>query len=130
MWYQERKNKSRNSAQPKYNMCCSNGNVQIPFLPQPPPLLQHLMFDHSATESKKFQDNIRLYNSMFAFSSPGFKVDKGIKAGKGPPTIRIQGQACHRIGSMIPLPGKRPKFVQLYLYDTNNELKNRIQGLR
>lgn len=75
------------------NITCVAAMVMFKFhfLPQPPPLLQHLMFDHSATESKKIQDNIRLYNSMFAFSSPGFKVDKGIKAGIGPPTIRIQG---------------------------------------
>ena len=130
MWYQERRRKSRNSSSPQFGMCCGNGKVQIPFLPTPPTLLNDLMFNASSIESKKFNQNIRLYNSMFAFSSPGFKVDKGIEPGRGPPTIRIQGQSCHRMGSMIPVAGKTPKFAQLYIFDTENELQNRIQGLR
>lgn len=88
------------------------------------------MFNHNSSESKNYNDNIRLYNSMFSFSSPGFKVDKGINSRRGPPTIRIQGQSCHRIGSMLPLPGRPPKFAQLYIYDTDNELQNRVHGLR
>lgn len=67
---------------------------------------------------------------MFAFSSLGFKVDKNITRGRGPPTIRIQGQSCHRIGSMIPIPGVKSKFAQLYIYDTENELQHRVEGLR
>lgn len=111
-------------------MCCGNGKIQIPFLPTPPPLLNDLMFNNYSTESKQFNQNIRLYNSIFAFSSPGFKVDKGIIPGRGPPTIRIQGQSCHRMGSMIPAAGKTPKFAQLYIFDTDNELQNRVQGIR
>jgi hypothetical protein len=67
---------------------------------------------------------------MFAFSSPGFKVDKKVKRGRGPSTIRIQGQACHRIRSMMPMPGRPPKFAQLYIYDTENELQHRVEGLK
>lgn len=36
MWYQERKEKSRNSCKPKFQMCCGGGNVQLPLLEQPP----------------------------------------------------------------------------------------------
>lgn len=67
---------------------------------------------------------------MFAFTSPGAKLDKSINNGRGPPTIRIQGQPCHRIGSMLPMPGQQPKFAQLYIYDAENEIQNRLQGLR
>lgn len=130
MWYQERKNKSRESANPKFGLCCGDGTIQLPYLRKPPALLSHLMYDQNSSECKHFQQNIRLYNSMFAFRSPGFKVDKNIRRGRGPPTIRIQGQACHRIGSMIPMPGRPPKFAQLYIYDTENELQHRLQGLR
>ncbi|XP_024636452.2 uncharacterized protein [Medicago truncatula] len=130
MWYQERRRKSRESSNPEFGMCCGNGKIQIPFLPTPPPLLNDLMFNNYSTESKQFNQNIRLYNSMFAFSSPGFKVDKGVIPGRGPPTIRIQGQSCHRMGSMIPAAGKTPKFAQLYIFDTDNELQNRVQGIR
>lgn len=36
MWYQERKDKYRNSSIPKFMMCCGNGKVQLPLLEQPP----------------------------------------------------------------------------------------------
>jgi hypothetical protein len=67
---------------------------------------------------------------MFSFTSPGMTVDRNFGGGRGPPTIRLQGQTCHRIGSMLPMPRKHPKFAQLYIYDTENELANRIQGLK
>lgn len=131
MWYGERTgSKQRNSHSPKYELCCGNGRVQLPLLCTPPPLLQHLLFDLDSADSKHFQRNIRLYNMMFAFTSPGAKLDRSINDGRGPPNIRIQGQPCHRIGSMLPMPGQAPKFAQLYIYDTENEIDNRIQGLR
>ncbi|MCH93422.1 helicase-like protein, partial [Trifolium medium] len=49
---------------------------------------------------------------------------------RGPPTLRIQGQVCHRIGSLLPPEGEKPKFAQLYIYDTDNEVKNRMQNFR
>ena len=45
---------------------------------------------------------------MFAFNSAGIKLDKSINDSRGPPTIRIQGQPCHKIGSLLPMPGKEP----------------------
>jgi hypothetical protein len=129
MWYQERKSKARHSLNPNFQICCGDGKVQIPFLEQPPPLLQKLLFTNDSIESKNYQDNIQMYNSMFSFTSPGMTVDRNFGGGRGPPTIRIQGQTCHRIGSMLPMPGKHPKFAQLYIYDTENEVANRMQGL-
>ncbi|KAF1895934.1 hypothetical protein Lal_00033939 [Lupinus albus] len=67
---------------------------------------------------------------MFAFTSLGAKIDKSINNGGGPPTIRIQGQPCHRIGSMLPMPRQFPKFSQLYIYDTKHEIENRMNGIR
>ena len=67
---------------------------------------------------------------MFAFTYAGIKLDKSINESRGPPTIRIQGQLCHRIGSLLPMPGKQPKFSQLYILDTQNEVENRINTMR
>ncbi|XP_058742571.1 uncharacterized protein LOC131615076 [Vicia villosa] len=130
MWYQERMHKSTHSANPKFMMCCGNGKVELPILRQPPEQLAKLLFDHDNTVSKKFQQHIRLYNMMFAFTSPGAKFDNRFNDGRGPPTMRIQGQTCHRIGSLLPPQGGKPKFAQLYFYDTENEVENRMHGLR
>ena len=67
---------------------------------------------------------------MFAFTSADIKFDKSINHSRGPPTIRIQGQPCHRISSMLPMPRKEPKFAQLYIFDTENEVQNRINAIR
>ncbi|KAF1862622.1 hypothetical protein Lal_00013383 [Lupinus albus] len=130
MWYQERKRKHRNATTPKFELCCGDGRVQLPLLESPPPFLHHLLFDIKDKDSLNYQDNIRLYNMMFAFTSFGAKIDRSMNSGRGPPTIRIQGQPCHRIGSMLPLPGQFPKFAQLYIYDTEHEIQNRMEGIR
>ncbi|CAJ2634938.1 unnamed protein product, partial [Trifolium pratense] len=111
-------------------MCCSNGKVQLPLLKNPPESLGNLLFDTKSKQSKHFQQNVRMYNSMFSFTSPGMKFDKRFNHGKGPPNLRLHGQPCHRIGSMLPNIGDPPKFAQLYIYDTDNELANRIHSVR
>ncbi|XP_045792116.1 uncharacterized protein LOC123886886 [Trifolium pratense] len=130
MWYQERRQKARHSANPTFQMCCSNGKVQLPLLKNPPESLGNLLFDTKSKQSKHFQQNVRMYNSMFSFTSPGMKFDKRFNHGKGPPNLRLHGQPCHRIGSMLPNIGDPPKFAQLYIYDTDNELANRIHSVR
>ena len=35
----------------------------------------------------------------------------------------------HRIGSLLPEIGKRPQFAKLYIYDTENEINNRMNCL-
>jgi hypothetical protein len=35
----------------------------------------------------------------------------------------------HRIGALLPMAGDAPKFLQMYLYDTEHELQNRIQRM-
>ncbi|KEH41381.1 hypothetical protein MTR_1g050372 [Medicago truncatula] len=32
MWYQERKQKSRHSANPKFGLCCGDGKIQLPYM--------------------------------------------------------------------------------------------------
>jgi len=49
-----------------------------------------------------------------------------INKGPGPYVFKINGQVHHRIGSLLPDEGKSPVYAQLYIYDTDNEVKNRI----
>ncbi|KAK7311202.1 hypothetical protein RJT34_09186 [Clitoria ternatea] len=130
MWYQERIKKHKSTSNPKFQLCCGLGKIQLPLLKNPPHVLQHLLFDHDSSDSKNYQAHIRAYNMMFAFTSPGAKLDKTYNNGRGPPSVRIQGQSCHLIGSLLPMPGHTPKFAQLYIYDTENEIQNRLRGLR
>ena len=66
---------------------------------------------------------------MFAFTSMGGRVDGSINHSKGPYVFRMCGQNYHRIGSLLPEIGKRPQFAKLYIYDTENEINNRMNCL-
>ncbi|KAH9698190.1 ATP-dependent DNA helicase [Citrus sinensis] len=66
---------------------------------------------------------------MFAFTSMGGRVDASINRSKGPYVFRMSGQNYHHIGSLLPEVGKKPQFAQLYIYDTENEIDNRINTL-
>ena len=68
----------------------------------------------------EFRRNIRNYNNAFAFSSLGVKTDPSVYGPHGIYTFRIQGQLCHRIGSLLLPPGKDPAFAQIYIYDSNS----------
>ncbi|KAH1213508.1 hypothetical protein GmHk_14G041449 [Glycine max] len=129
MWYDERISKRERTTNPRFSLCCGGGKVELPLLQNPPKYLYQLLYNHDTSDSKNYQQNIRTYNMMFAFTSTGIKFDKSINHSRGPPTIRIQGQPCHRIGSMLPMPGKEPKFAQLYIFDTENEVQNRINAI-
>ncbi|KAH1060573.1 hypothetical protein GYH30_004170 [Glycine max] len=110
MWYDERISKDKNCQSPRFNLCYGDGKVELPLLQNPPQYLQRLLFDDNTIDSKNYQHNLRAYNMMFAFTSAGIKLDKTVNNSRRPPTIRIQGQPCHRIGSLLPMPGKNPNL--------------------
>lgn len=70
-------------------------------------------------------DNIRAYNSIFSMTSFGASVDETINKRQGPYVFKLSGQVYHWIGTLCP-PGDAPRFLQLYICDTRNEVRNRI----
>ncbi|KAL4381193.1 hypothetical protein AHAS_Ahas04G0109000 [Arachis hypogaea] len=58
------------------------------------------------------------------------KVNDTINNGSAPPTFSLSGQNYHSIGSLIPSDNNRPRFAQLYIYDTENEVQNRVTAVR
>lgn len=126
-WYEER-TKCRGSSDPQFGLCCQNGKVDLPALKEPPAYLMKLLRKESGKRSKNYMQNIRLYNSMFAFTSMGGKVDKEINKGSGPYVFKMNGLNYHRMGTLLPKEGDKPRWSQLYIYDTENEVKNRIEA--
>lgn len=119
MWVEERvANSSMRS--PEFQLCCGNGHVGLSLLPITPAYLNNLL------STLAFQHHIRSYNSMFSFTSMGGKVDHSVTHTRGPYSFRISGENYHMIGSLLPPPGERPKYIQLYIHDTDNEIHNRV----
>ena len=88
------------------------GKIQLPLLDKPPELLFNLLTNKDP-RSSHFREKIRYYNSMFAFTSIGGKIVTDVNDGGGPPQFVISGQNYHRMGSLLPPEGQKPKFSQL-----------------
>ncbi|KAI5409400.1 hypothetical protein KIW84_055001 [Lathyrus oleraceus] len=90
----------------------------------------YMVEHHLQVDGKNYQANTRTYNAMFSLTSPGMKFDTEFTKGGGPLTLRIQGQTCHRIGTMLPEISQPPKYAQFYIFDTDNEIENQMECFR
>jgi len=59
----------------------------------------------------------------------GGRVDNSVNDGRSAYVFRISGSNHHKIGTLLPPSGFIPKFAQLYIYDTSNEVSNRLNAL-
>lgn len=116
--------RSQKKSDGSFSICCNYAKVQLPKLKDAPPTYKNL-FRSTDSKAKYFIDNIRRYNSMFSFTSMGGRVDKEVNKSRGPYVYRISGENYHRLGSLLPPDESQPKFSQLYIYDTDNEISNR-----
>ncbi|XP_022019643.1 uncharacterized protein LOC110919688 [Helianthus annuus] len=128
LWKDEMLRGNLDSKKSAFSLCCSNGDVELPPSPDPPPFLEKL-YRRSSSESRNFMNNIRAYNMMFSFTSLGGKVSKSFQKSRGPYVFGLQGQNYHRIGTLLPNEGEEPKFSQLYIYDSQNEDFNRQKAV-
>ncbi|KAL3618734.1 hypothetical protein CASFOL_037396 [Castilleja foliolosa] len=120
-WFAERIVRGPLHSRPRYTHCCKGGFVRLPFPLHPPLAIKHLFNDSS------FMENVRAYNNMFSMTSFGAQIDDAINDGRGPYVFKISGQISHWIGSICPADNELPRFLQLYIYDTDNEVSNRLR---
>lgn len=119
----EKRVRGHRMANPAYNRCCRGGSIILPLYTPPQPLLR-LLTREDPSLSRHFFDNIRWYNAMFAMTSMGVMVINAINDGHGAYVFKISGQLCHRIGSLLPAQGRRLEYCQLYIFDTENKIRN------
>jgi len=63
---------------------------------------------------------------MFAFTSIEANIDHSVNYRPRPNVFKINGHCHHLMGSLLPSDRETPKFAQLYIYDTTNEVANRL----
>lgn len=127
MWKEERVNKNFKRGKPIFSICCRKGQINLPKAPPTPSYLWQLYNDPKM--GPLFQRCSRIYNCMFSFTSTGGSIDHSINNGGGQYVYRLNGQNHHVFGSLIPNNEDTPKFCQLYIYDTENEVSNRMQWM-
>ncbi|KIJ53066.1 hypothetical protein M422DRAFT_242171, partial [Sphaerobolus stellatus SS14] len=102
-WLEERVLYMGSQLNPKFGLCCDHGQVNLPSPPSPPLELLDLFKDNSSV-GKEFRENIRRYNSAFAFISLGCKLNAGMERSGGPYSFRVDGELYHMVGSLLPEP--------------------------
>ena len=120
-WYGERLKSYSARHRPKYNKCCLAGQVYLNKELEPPLYFKELF------RNRHFLDNIRAYNQMFSMTSFGAQIDDSINNGNAPYVFKISGQIHHHIGTLCPSNDDDPRFLQMYVYDTKNEIRHRME---
>ncbi|XP_049350419.1 uncharacterized protein LOC125815062 [Solanum verrucosum] len=108
--------------------CCASGYIQL----APDEVGEDLykLFTDESKEAILFRKHIRAYNSIFAFTSFGVQLNKELASSrKGIYSFKAQGQIYHDLPSLIP-KNDRPRYFQLYFYDTDHEVANRMSILQ
>nr|GEV59843.1 helitron helicase-like domain-containing protein [Tanacetum cinerariifolium] len=106
---------------PEYHLCCGRGRIHMQPSEDPPEYFKDLL------QNKHFMDNFRAYNQMFAMTSFRAKIDESNNDRRGPYVFKVSGQVYHWIGSLCPPLGESPRFLQLYIYDMDHEVENRMR---
>ncbi|PWA79307.1 helitron helicase-like domain-containing protein [Artemisia annua] len=109
-----------NTGHPKYHLCCGDGKLLMDPEVDPPEYIKQLLGQNT------FMQNIRAYNQMFAMTSFGATIDNTVNQRRGPYVFKVSGQIYHWIGALCPTGDDDPCFLQLYIYDTRNEVRNRM----
>nr|XP_027122232.1 uncharacterized protein LOC113739192 [Coffea arabica] len=106
------------------SFCCSGGEISIVAPPMPYDLKR--LFIGNDEESAHFRTIVRTYNNNLGFTSFAAKYDSELtKNTKGVYTFRVQGQVYHFLDGLVHL-GDRPSGIQLYFFDTAEELTKRL----
>ncbi|KAI5892330.1 uncharacterized protein SCHCODRAFT_02477374, partial [Schizophyllum commune H4-8] len=111
---------------PRFGTCCDSGQVNLPFLAKPPPLLYYL-YESDDPLPRAFRKHIRQYNNAFAFTSLGVNEDRALNRRGGSAWVfRIHGELCHLSSALERTDGLRPCFAQVYIYDPSVAHSNRV----
>lgn len=94
--------------------------------PDCPYSLKDLMHFDGGHVCSEFMRLIRHYKSMFSFTSLGADIDNSVNVGTAPYVFKMHGTVYHRIGSLMPQEDGVPKFSQLYIIDSADELRYRM----
>ncbi|PWA90538.1 helitron helicase-like domain-containing protein [Artemisia annua] len=119
-WLEEKRTGLPVSAAPQHQRCCARGRASVRTYQHYPVYITDLFSD------RHFMDNIRAYNQMFAMTSFGATIENSINTGRGPYVFRVSGQIYHWIGGFCPENDDTPRFLQMYVYDTDHEVQNRL----
>ena len=102
---------------PKFGMCCLQGQIQLPSL-QPLTGILHNYLTGDDYFSREFRNNIRQYNTVFAMTLVGVKINNSVTRQSDSYCFKIQGELYHLTGALFSHGDQTPMYVQIYILDT------------
>lgn len=112
----------------KVTLCCQNGKVSLPPLPDAPQPLRSWLRGDSAL-ARHVRQNIRRYNAAMSFVSFGaqLEVRSGARGvGSAPPVCIVHGAVYHHSHPLRPARRDDARFAQMYLYDATEATSLRL----
>ncbi|KAL0340351.1 UNVERIFIED_CONTAM: hypothetical protein Sradi_4551900 [Sesamum radiatum] len=106
------------------NFCCNGGKITLPEIMVP--LELYNLFTDQSAEGRIFRQNIRAFNHVFSFTSLGAKLDESVAGHQGVYDFRAHSTIYHKIGTLLPVSRTRPRYIQMFIYDTEHETENRL----
>ncbi|XP_021732988.1 uncharacterized protein LOC110699780 [Chenopodium quinoa] len=101
--------------------CCCGGQVVVAANQFPDKLCRLYLSEEE--DAKHFKQYSRMSNNLFAYSSIRGKTES--TTFKGIYLFKMHGQVYHSVPDLLPNDGS-PKFLQLYFYDGQHEVQNRV----
>ncbi|CAF0883254.1 unnamed protein product [Brachionus calyciflorus] len=107
---------------PKFSTCCLKGRVKLPESSPLPSLFTELLTGNQPINNH-FKSKIRLYNSIFAFTSFRAQIDEKLASSRsGVYTFRLNGTIYHHYSDLGVQQNNKPKFAQIYFYDSDQQV--------
>ncbi|KAG7583611.1 Nucleic acid-binding OB-fold [Arabidopsis suecica] len=103
--------------------CCSRLYIDPIFYELDIPIYLRSFEDTSSDEEDVMMERLRRTNRCDGHLWMCY--DKSMPKGKGPAMFRLQGGNYHQIGGLKPAAGDYAKYSQLYIVDTETEVKDR-----
>ncbi|GJW02772.1 hypothetical protein Tco_1561628, partial [Tanacetum coccineum] len=132
LWHAKTLRKAIDVMNELYSICYGRGKIKLGTeLKQPPKLLKDLI-TNIRNKSTSFIENIRRYNSMFAFTSMGCQVDDTVDMGRGMFCYRIHGENYHRLGALIPETARnpvRPQKIKKLDHGLTKEIRDMLDSI-
>jgi len=116
-WQDERLQNAHRARAGTFEACCKHGDAMVERMRALPEPLNTLMTGQDS-QSRLFQQGIRRWNSLFAFTSIRYNADDSTgQNGQGVQLFQIHGAAYDHQGPLIPPGGRDALYSQVYLYD-------------
>ena len=100
----------------------------LPLFKDPLPRLRHLLESYDE-ESKDFRLNLRAYNNMVSMASKAI-TGRMTEFKNWPRPFKMSGSMYHLAPQVFPDKDQKPKFSQIYVYDVEHEVSNRLEYIR